>query len=398
MALDIQNVAKTAMQPSWNHAFVTFNNQASVLLSMSVPKYKLLFLLHDNRIFAFKREQVSDDASSSSSSSNEQNVLLNLLTTPKYRAMSVIYIIFRLLDNIFFLSIIVLSIIYGGLTTPTAANLALFSTIGLEVFYDVMMQTNKYWILERLSIYIGIVLYGAYAVIVARKNSHGEYTPGDLLTVIVVLITRFVAFIFEECVDIAIDGELHNDLLKLQKQKSKEKSDEISRHPVQNPEQNDDISVHPDQDPEKEERQPLLGEQTYSSLSSWLRSIWIWFKSYMDVSITVKMPQNVNYKGSFFAWSPKSVFTEKEWTEDQFPRWLVYILCFLPFVVTFILLMLLFLLCLVASLIPVILFMLIYFAVAIRYCTFNPEELKGKVMSSNFWKELTHFWKELTHF
>lgn len=215
------NTARNVIQPSWNHAFVTFNNQNSVLLSMTVPEYELLCLLHDNRIFAFKREQASDDASSSSS--NEQNVVLNLLTTPKYRAMSAMYIIFRLLDNITLLSIIVLSIINGGLTTPTPANLALFSAIGLEVFYDVMLQTNKYWILERLSIYIGIVLYGLYTGIVAWKNSHGDYKPDDLEIAIAVLITRFAAFFFEECVDIAIDGELHNDLLKLQNHRNKEK-------------------------------------------------------------------------------------------------------------------------------------------------------------------------------
>ncbi len=351
----MSNIARSAMQPSWNHAFVTFNNQNSVLMSMSVPIHELLCLLHDNRIFAFKR-QASDDASSSS---NEQNVLLNLLTTPKYRAMSVMYIIFRLLDNINLLLIIVLSIMNVGFTIPTPAQAALLSTIGLEVFYDVMLYTHKYWILQRLSIYIGIVLYFVYAVTIAWKNSNGGYTLHELHTVIVVLSIRFFSFIFEECVDIAIDGELHNDLLKLQNH-----GDQAKRV-----------------DSERNAGQTL--ERNTSSLLSCSK-----FKSYIDVSNTVKMPQNIDYKGSFFAWSAKSVFTKEVWTKKEFPRWRVYSLCLIPFIVAVILSLLLILLCLVAALIPV---MLAYVLAAICHCECNPCRLKEKVKSNNFWKELTHF-------
>jgi hypothetical protein len=328
--------------------------------------YELLCLFHDNRIFAFEKKQASDDASSSSS---EQNVLLDLLTTPKYRAMSAMYIIFRLLDNISLLLIFVLSIMNNGFTIPTSAEWALFSAIGLEVFYDVMLYTHKYWTLQRLSIHIGIVLYCVYAVIVAWKHSNGDYTPNELHTVIVVLSIRFFTFIIEECVDIAIDGELHNDLLKLQNRKDQETKDQETREHQETRE-----------DPERNVEQNEIDTSSLLSRSK--------FKSYMDVSNAVKMPQDVDYKGSFFAWGSKSVFTREVWTKDQFPRWLVYILCFLPFIVAFIILVLFIILCLVASLIPVI---LAYVLAAICHWTCDRKILKKKVKSSNFFKELTHF-------
>lgn len=122
VATTSDTVINAIREPSWNHPLVTFNNQDSVLMSMFVPIYGLLCLFNDNRIFGFRRSQTSDETSSSL---NEQNVILYLLTTPKYRAMSVMYLIFRLLDNSSFLLIIVLSIMNADLTIPTADDVAL---------------------------------------------------------------------------------------------------------------------------------------------------------------------------------------------------------------------------------------------------------------------------------
>jgi hypothetical protein len=357
-------VIDAVREPSWNHAFVKFNNQDSVLMSMSIPDDELLGLLHDNRIFAFNKSQAGDDASSSS---NEQNVILDLLTTAKYRAMSAMYLIFRLLDNSSLLLIFILSIIdiddLQKSFIPASDDIALLSTIGLEVFYDVMLYTHKYWILQRLSIHIGFVLYIFYPLIVVWKSSNGDYKPHELQNVIIALSVRFSAFIFEECVDIAIDGVLNNDLLKLQNQSDQE------------------VRVDPERDVEQNEDQPLLEKIT--SLFSWSK-----FKKFMDVSNDFEMPQNVDYVGSFFAWSPKSVFTRDVWGRNQFPFWLICILCFVPFIVAVILLFFIIVLCLLAFSIPVT---LAYVFAAIRHRTCKWRILEEKVRSSNFWKELTHF-------
>lgn len=210
-----KKLVNSLKQPSWNHAFVSFNNQSSILISRPIPEYNRLCLLHDNRIFAFDLRKKTDEPSSSSSCT-EQNILLNLLTTPKFRAMSAMYIIFRLMDNVFFLGIIVLTISNGRFTTLSKADYSVISAIGLEVFYDIMLQTNKYWILERLSIYIGLVLYCIYVGIVWYKHSHGDYSPHEFHLVELFILIRFIAFVLEESVDIAIDMELHDNLLQLQ--------------------------------------------------------------------------------------------------------------------------------------------------------------------------------------
>jgi len=280
-------------QPSRKHAFVSFNNQASILMAMPVRDHKLLCLMHDNRIFAFKRDDDNENQAlldSSSSSITEQNVILNLLTTAKYRAMSAMYIIFRLLDNISFISLIVLTILNKALTLPSAANISLLTTIGLEVFYDVMLQTNKYWILERLSFYIGIILYTVYTGIVIWKNSRGDYSQYDLEIVEGVLGARFIAFLLEEFVDIAIDGELHNDLSKLQK---------IKEDPVT--EKKVIVKIEEENTSETEAIEHEVENKNKKVIYS--GSI-IELKKYMDVSNFVAMPNSVNYYGSFFCVVP----------------------------------------------------------------------------------------------
>lgn len=75
---------------------------------------------------------------------------------------------------------------------------------------------NKYWILQRLSLFIGFILYIIYGTVIYIKYiNDGFEKENDLQFVVGVVGGRFLSFIFEEMVDIAIDGQLHNDLLTL---------------------------------------------------------------------------------------------------------------------------------------------------------------------------------------
>jgi len=278
------------------------------------------------------------------SSTPEQNLLLNLLTTPKFRALSAMYIIFRLLDNLSFLIIIVLSIENRQWTLPTPRDFALFSAIGLEIFYDVMLQVNKYWILERLSLYIGIIMYVIYATIIACKYAREDYSAEQLQLLISVVAIRFVAFILEECVDVAIDGELHNELLNLK--------------PA-------DVE---------------LGQLETDEATSLREGK---FETYWNLR-SITMPPGVVFKGSFFAWSAYSVFDDDVWGTKQFPAWLFWTLCLIPFVVAVILIVILGTVCFFASLLPLVLTLLFGYLCC---GTCSPT----KILASNFFKELTRF-------
>mmetsp|Transcript_125992 Transcript_125992/g.251465 ORF Transcript_125992/g.251465 Transcript_125992/m.251465 type:complete len:209 (-) Transcript_125992:176-802(-) len=84
-------------------------------------------------------------------------------------------------------------------------QIAVYSAIGVELFYDVLLFTSKFWFLERLSPYIGFGLYLMYFTIVYILQS-----PSYVWWV---LLVRLAAFVIEESVDIAIDLEMHNDLI-----------------------------------------------------------------------------------------------------------------------------------------------------------------------------------------
>ena len=113
----------------------------------------------------------------------------------------------------------------------------------------------------------------------------------------------------------------------------------------------------------------------------------------LDISEFVKMPEDMNYIGSFFAWSPSSVFTEEIWDNSNFfPSWGVYILCLIPATVTFILATALVLVCAVASLIP---FLACYIILMCTCHTASLQKIHAKVTKSvglrNFWKEVRNF-------
>merc|ERR1712032_1064045 len=85
-----------------------------------------------------------------------ERIMLSMQTTPKYRILNTLYFAFRLADDLLLLTIIVMTLLNNGrLTWPTHKDLSVFAAVGVELFYGVMKYTTKFWILDRLSLYIG---------------------------------------------------------------------------------------------------------------------------------------------------------------------------------------------------------------------------------------------------
>ena len=59
-----KSFAKEQYQRLVGYAKVTINNQDTVILTRSVPEQELICLLHDNRIYAFSREDKNKNSQS----------------------------------------------------------------------------------------------------------------------------------------------------------------------------------------------------------------------------------------------------------------------------------------------------------------------------------------------
>lgn len=146
-----------------------------------------------------------------------EKIMLHFLTSPKYRILNTLYFFFRTADSILLLTIIVLTMMQYSkrgvfeLVIPSYKQYTVLSAIGLELFSDIMHSTSKFWFLERLSVYVGMCLYAVYFLI--AYHNLGDKMFGKDAYVTWVLVIRLVAFVFEECLDIAIDCEMHNDWL-----------------------------------------------------------------------------------------------------------------------------------------------------------------------------------------
>jgi hypothetical protein len=229
---------------------VTFNNQNSVLLRAETDIH--VCFLHDNRIFVFKKipsagdennfivrnpNQVRDNVSIESAPEVPHmedlvtNIILHMLTSPKYRLLNSMYVAFSLLDNAFLLTIIVLNIlgfaqgeysVTGALSRETAYKVPVAVMIILELFYDLMHNTTKFWIFQRLSIYITICFYVMYYAAVGFLGPSAEY---DIVLLQTLITLRLIAFALETLVDVCIDMNIHNDLILL-------------NHPIEEDEEN----------------------------------------------------------------------------------------------------------------------------------------------------------------
>lgn len=179
--------------------------------------------MHDNRIFGFEHrsENVTLDRD------EIRAELLTLLTVPKYRILSSLYFVFRLLDNTALLAVVVLSIINGSFTQPTAASLLLFGVVGVELFYDVLLQVSQLWIMRRLNLWFGIVLFGAYFAIAGWEHAEydEEFPDKDYHAVIYILVARLGLFLIEESLDYAIDVELDHDLRDFSDSSTQDRAD-----------------------------------------------------------------------------------------------------------------------------------------------------------------------------
>jgi len=145
-------------------------------------------------------------------------LILGLLTTARYRAMKFLYSGYHLIDNSSFLFLIVMSFYNWSITwSMSSREKGVFTAIGVEAFYDIMVYTHRYWILQRLSFCIGLLLYSIYFTLLTSMHLYPDNNPEGFepKIALIALGVRFGAFLFEKLVDVAIDIQLHNDLIKL---------------------------------------------------------------------------------------------------------------------------------------------------------------------------------------
>ena len=129
--------------------------------------------------------------------------------TPKYRSLRAFYLSFHLLDNAILVSIILS--LFTGAKTPLQfyrvlwRHCELFAVIALEVIYDVFEYYVHVWILNRVSLYFVLILYGLYCTVLSLTKMWNA-------TIFILLSFRFLSFLLETLVDFFIDLELHYDL------------------------------------------------------------------------------------------------------------------------------------------------------------------------------------------
>lgn len=296
--------------------FVSVNNQSSTPMKMRLDNF--VFVLHDNRIYVFdypldlEANAPEEDPSASRTSSAEQNLILNILTTPYFRALNCIYFTFRLLDNTALVIIFVLSVINHAFTTPDATDLSLYGVIGLELFYDVMLTVNKYWSLQRLSFNIGLLLYAMYFSVVLWKYSVvQQFTAFDATVVASVLGFRFVSFLLEEATDVAIDCCLHNAIVDLSSLAITANGDMTRRASISLYEQLVTFMRRSDASDRAESTATDLTDDPLTLHEQWLLSTTAKLRGLLRAH-DCTIPRGIVYIGSFFAWSTVSVYDIRE--------------------------------------------------------------------------------------
>ncbi len=315
---------------SARHA-VTAINQNTVPMVMRVQG--ISFVLHDNRIFAFsipentEPDQENGILPATESSSPEQTMILNILMTPGFRLLSFVYIVFRLLDNSTLIVIIISMILYGTFSMPSSTDVALLGTIGLEVFYDIMLNVNKYWSLQVLSLIIGLLLYIIYYSILLIKHDRQELNEDQYHFILYAITFRLVAFLFEETVDIAVDCCLHNTLLYIQSMANQHSNTTFQQTSSGNGNRSLSGSTgHPSLTaPLMTTPSPFqvgfgshvsnnsqqMHTSTTSSILQGIVSEWEMLRINR-----VNMPTDIVYLGSFSAWGTYSVFSYNEENDD----------------------------------------------------------------------------------
>jgi len=194
------------------HSTIRHNNQTSVF--MVYESARKFCLLHDNRIFHLKKESGSPDINSQPSKlsvSEAIDCLNNLVTTAKYRAIYALYCLFRVIDYAVLIYFIYLLVTAG----VKMERIVLYIVVALEIFYDVMESLTKLWPMERVKLFIAVAFYGLYFwQFLSLFRPIEDYTQNWYL-----LTIRFIAFLLELGLDIALDTEIHNDIIGFRTQK-----------------------------------------------------------------------------------------------------------------------------------------------------------------------------------
>lgn len=80
---------------------------------------------------------------------------------------------------------------------------------------NTIVFSSHFWILRRISVYIVLLFYLIYYGCIAVCGPKAGYTEPHIRFLYVLLAFRFLAFVMETLVDVAIDMQIHNDLIRL---------------------------------------------------------------------------------------------------------------------------------------------------------------------------------------
>ena len=167
-----------------------------------------LMLMHETRIFYFKACDFINDYNLESN--NLISIIINVFTTRKYRLLWSLYLLTKYLNKSILFALI-LSLFFGEMTdNDNIFDLLnqywpIYTVVGIEISLNILNDMVKIWIINRLSIYIEIILYIMYSYSYIYCNVWNNVT-------IILISIRFSVFIVEELIDYSIDLELHYDL------------------------------------------------------------------------------------------------------------------------------------------------------------------------------------------
>ena len=195
-----------------------FNNQNSIFMATVTGDGSnyVIMMIHDTRIYYFqsndmdlldngeKLDQVIDEIT---------DTLLHLLTTTKYRILNAFYVLFGMIDQLSLWSLVSMTFYnsHNGSTLfqdVIETYWMVWLVLLIELLYTLMEYTVKIWILNRISVYIGIVLFILYASAFAYHDIWDA--SGGWVEALFCL--RAFAFIMEISVDFSLDLEVAVDL------------------------------------------------------------------------------------------------------------------------------------------------------------------------------------------
>jgi len=204
-------------------SFLTrYNNQSSVLMCSVTcndltdvrPKKDLIMLLHDTRVYYFKADDERwlelDDTIYQLTT-----MVLNLLTTDKYRLLTAFYSFFQNLDRVCGSGLLLLLVFDRPLEVNWGPFFRQYWTIFfiwiIEMYYSAMEYNVKLWILTRVSLYFGFVILFLYFVEFKRCDL---WSVDEHPMVMILYITRFSVFLIENATQFCIDKELAYDIFQ----------------------------------------------------------------------------------------------------------------------------------------------------------------------------------------